>query len=171
MVAKYTPNDPFPTKMDDTPNAATVMTGIESTLEDLTTEVGEVGASRLVQRFASTTARDAAITSPVDGMVCSVAGRLQLRRSGSWRELSEGSMQFGGASGTSDGTGYFSVTFPTAYPSGTVPAVVAMLNVDQDRFLVLTSRSNTGFTVRYYDLSTGTLAVNATIAINWIALV
>lgn len=46
-------------------------------------------AGRLVMRFASTTARDAAITSPVEGMVCQTGTGASLTewtyRSGSWQ--------------------------------------------------------------------------------------
>jgi hypothetical protein len=41
--------------------------------------------TRLVPPFSTTTARNSAITSPVTGMMCAVAGYPQIYRSGSWR--------------------------------------------------------------------------------------
>jgi hypothetical protein len=41
--------------------------------------------TRLVPQFSTTTARNSAITSPVNGMMCAVAGYPQIYRSGSWR--------------------------------------------------------------------------------------
>lgn len=41
--------------------------------------------SRAVPRFASTTARNAAITTPVDGMMCTVNGFPMFYRAGQWR--------------------------------------------------------------------------------------
>lgn len=43
--------------------------------------------TRLVPRFATATARNSAITSPVEGMVCVVAGYPQVYRSGAWRGI------------------------------------------------------------------------------------
>lgn len=43
--------------------------------------------SRLVPRFSTVTARNSAITAPVEGMVCTVAGYSMIYRAGSWHGI------------------------------------------------------------------------------------
>jgi hypothetical protein len=69
--------------------------------------------TRLVPQFSTTTARNSAITSPVNGMMCAVAGYPQIYRSGSWRLVT--SVAYG--------------TTSMATPTYTVSQVVATLNI------------------------------------------
>lgn len=72
--------------------------------------------SRLVPRFASAAARDAAITSPVEGQLAHVSGvhGMTMYVSGAWRSLSGGIQEsiFGGAVSTTSG-GYTTIGGPS----------------------------------------------------------
>lgn len=83
------------------------------------------------------------------------------------RRAGSGRTQYGEESGTTDGSGELTVTFPTAFAS--TPVVVATARTSLDRFVVLRSVSTTGFTVAYYDLSAAGTATSASIIVDWVA--
>lgn len=97
---------------------------------------------------------------PSYGMVNRTAPEVEER-------VSTKNRQAGESSGTTDGSGEFSVTFPTAFAA--TPTVVAIPRTSQDRFVVIRSVSTTGFTVAYYDLSAAALQTSTAINVNWIA--
>lgn len=77
-------------------------------------------------------------------------------------------IQFGEASGTTDGSGIFSVTFPTAF--ATTPTVIPVARTTLDRFVTLGSSSTTGFSVTYFDLSAGAPVASDAVIVNWVAI-
>lgn len=83
-----------------------------------------------------------------------------LERSASVRASLEGE-----ASGTTNGSGEFSVTFPVEFAAA--PAVVVTARTSLDRFAVVRSTSTTGFTVAYYDLSAAGVAASVSIIVAW----
>ena len=76
--------------------------------------------------------------------------------------------QFGEESFTADGSGQFTVTFPSAYAAA--PVVVASIRSSADRVLVINTISTTAATITVYDISAGTAIGSATGQANWVAM-
>jgi len=70
--------------------------------------------------------------------------------------------------GTTDGSGLFSVTFPEAFT--TAPTVVVTTRSSSSRIAILNAApSTTGFTARYIDSTTGSTLNSTSINLSWIA--
>lgn len=66
--------------------ASSASPNVPADIQNLATDTD----SRIIPRYATTTARDTGIPSPVDGQVVSIAGKLQLRTGGAWMGLTKG---------------------------------------------------------------------------------
>lgn len=76
-MATTTPINALPTPDDNSPNDPPIhFAALNNQLD-----------TRLVPRFATTTARNNAITAPVDGMLCAVAGYPMVYRAGAWHGI------------------------------------------------------------------------------------
>lgn len=105
-----------PTSQAASPSHSTNHNDERAAIVALETAVGSTTQSRLVQRFATTTARDAAITSPVAGMVCWTTTPLHMwvYRDSTWKPFAH--IQAGADSVALNGSGVGTITFDEAFP-------------------------------------------------------
>lgn len=126
---------------------------------------------RTVMRFASIAARDAALPSPVDGMLCYVTSdKAYYARSGGqwrllWRESTSPVVQRGRISVPFSGTtGSLAVVYPVAF-DGT-PATVCQVLATTTWAVNASATTATGFTATIFRATgTGT----GTVSVDWIA--
>jgi len=139
-------------------------------------------AGRLVMRFASTAARDAALPSPADGMVCYVAAdkSIYARIDGAWvvlwrastspmvqrgiANVATGGITAGGAGAAA------TVTFPAPFPG--TPTVVIQMARATSYFLIagVGGENANGFTLTPRNLGSSTTPAGQTVGFPWVAV-
>lgn len=119
------------------------------------------GPNTVAVRGAATAVTLPAITPVDDGQYCAVL------ESGADRVIvgPVNAEQRGESFGTTNASGEFTVSFPTAFAS--TPAVIATARTTLDRFVAVRSVNASDFTVAYYDLSAADVAASAPIIVAW----
>lgn len=168
-----------PANQAELPTHSTNHNAERSAINALQAAVGTADTSRLVQRFADATARDATIPAPTAGMVCAVAGVLQTNLSGTvggWEtvpRITEGGAggilaQTGNIAADTDGGGLITVVFPLPFTAA--PTVIATRVSPVTASLVAHIGAISSTAVSFVCTRDGVLQANVSnIEINWVA--
>lgn len=155
--------DDVPATLAELPKHSTNHNAERAAINALQAAVGTTEASRLVQRFASKAALDAAIPAPEVGTTVAVAGRLCTYRAGGWWMQEQGQL-----TGTPNADGDLTINYGVSLSNIVVVATPRLLSGQQVTCHFPAAPTSTSQTVR---ITMNDNPFNTTsLTVNWIVV-